>query len=141
MDLVLLAPEMFPAACSHAALLLVCATAVCCAKSWMAKLQPRLQVVLVALPGVDVGAIEREVQRQCDALPRSEVARQALAHSCIIVAASKVCMRCHAISAARTSHRPPLSVRPGTLEALQQTRFCCHDCLVLEARPLLEEDA
>ena len=56
---------------------------------------PRLhmQVVLVALPGVDVGAIEREVQRQCDALPRSEVARQALAHSCIILAAGKVCVR------------------------------------------------
>ena len=52
--------------------------------------EPRMQVVLVALPGVDVGAIEREVQRQCDALPRSEVARQALAHSCIILAAGKV---------------------------------------------------
>ena len=66
-------------------------------------LQPPMQVVLVALPGVDVGAIEREVQRQCDALPRSEVARQALAHSCIIMAAGKVCVAHHASSQAHTS--------------------------------------
>lgn len=48
------------------------------------------QVVLVALPGVDIGAIESEVQSQCDALPRNEVARQALSHSCIVMAAGKV---------------------------------------------------
>ena len=48
------------------------------------------QVVLVALPGVDIGKIEGEVQKQCDALPRNEVARQALSHSCIVMAASKV---------------------------------------------------
>ena len=49
------------------------------------------QVVLVALPGVDIEKIEAEVQAQCDALPRNEVARQALSHSCIVMAASKVC--------------------------------------------------
>ena len=48
------------------------------------------QVVLVALPGVDIEKIEAEVQAQCDALPRNEVARQALSHSCIVMAASKV---------------------------------------------------
>lgn len=40
-----------------------------------------LQVVLVALPGADVNAIEHEVSRQCDALPRNETAKRALAHS------------------------------------------------------------
>ncbi|CAL5225499.1 g8327 [Coccomyxa viridis] len=50
---------------------------------------PDSQVVLVALPGVDIGKIEGEVQKQCDALPRNEVARQALSHSCIVMAASK----------------------------------------------------
>ena len=40
----------------------------------------------MALPGVDLAAVEAEVSRQCDALPRGDVARQALAHSCIVVA-------------------------------------------------------
>lgn len=48
------------------------------------------QVVLVALPGLDLGKVESEVQSQCDALPRNDVARQALSHSCIVKAASKV---------------------------------------------------
>ncbi len=48
------------------------------------------QVVLVALPGVDLAAVEAEVSAQCDALPRGDVARQALAHSCIVVAADQV---------------------------------------------------
>ena len=43
-----------------------------------------MQVVLVALPGVDLDAVESEVQRQCDALPRGATAAQALAHSCIV---------------------------------------------------------
>ena len=48
----------------------------------------------MALPGVDIEKIEAEVQAQCDALPRNEVARQALSHSCIVMAASKVsCLR------------------------------------------------
>ena len=42
------------------------------------------QVVLVALPGVDLEAVQGELQRQTDALPRSTIARQALAHSCIV---------------------------------------------------------
>jgi len=42
------------------------------------------QVVLVALPGVDIEAVEEQVQRQCDALPRAEAARSALSHSCIV---------------------------------------------------------
>ena len=49
------------------------------------------QVVLVALPGVDLAAVEAEVAAQCDALPRGDVARQALSHSCIVVAADQVC--------------------------------------------------
>ena len=42
------------------------------------------QVVLVALPGVDIEAVEEQVQRQCDALPRADAARSALSHSCIV---------------------------------------------------------
>jgi histidinol dehydrogenase len=42
------------------------------------------QVVLVALPGVDLDAVEAEVQRQCDELPRGETARLALTHSYVI---------------------------------------------------------
>jgi len=38
----------------------------------------------VALPGVDIEAVEEQVQRQCDALPRAEAARSALSHSCIV---------------------------------------------------------
>lgn len=40
-----------------------------------------MQVVLLALPGTDVSAIGREVERQCSALPRNETARKALTHS------------------------------------------------------------
>lgn len=42
------------------------------------------QVVLVALPDVDLEAVEAEVERQVAALPRSAIARQALSHSCIV---------------------------------------------------------
>lgn len=45
---------------------------------------PDSQVVLVALPGVDVAALQQEVERQCDALPRNETARKALAHSYVV---------------------------------------------------------
>lgn len=45
---------------------------------------PDSQVVLAALPGVDLAAIHREVQQQCDALPRNETARKALTHSFVI---------------------------------------------------------
>lgn len=47
----------------------------------------------MALPGVDLEEVESEVQKQCDALPRNEVARQALSHSCIVKAASRVGFR------------------------------------------------
>ena len=49
----------------------------------------RVQVVLVALPGVDIGAVEEQVQRQCDALPRADAARSALSHSCIVRVGSR----------------------------------------------------
>lgn len=45
---------------------------------------PDSQVVLVALPGVDLAAVEEAVNQQCDALPRSETARRALAHSFVV---------------------------------------------------------
>ena len=45
---------------------------------------PDSQAVLVALPGVDVEGIQREVERQCSMLPRAAVTRQALSHSCIV---------------------------------------------------------
>lgn len=43
-----------------------------------------LQVVLVALPGVDIEALQREVEKQCAALPRNETARKALSHSYVV---------------------------------------------------------
>lgn len=49
-----------------------------------------LQVVLVALPGLDLEAVQEEVNRQCDALPRGDIARQALSHSCVVRVDSKV---------------------------------------------------
>ncbi|KAL3154279.1 Histidinol dehydrogenase, chloroplastic [Trebouxia sp. C0010 RCD-2024] len=45
---------------------------------------PDSQVVLLALPGVDLDEVERQVSEQCAALPRMEVAAQALSHSSII---------------------------------------------------------
>lgn len=45
---------------------------------------PDSQVVLLALPGVDLDAVQMELSRQCDALPRAETARRALAHSCVV---------------------------------------------------------
>ena len=50
---------------------------------------PDSQAVLVALPGVDVEAVQREVERQCDLLPRAETTRRALTHSCIVQVGSK----------------------------------------------------
>lgn len=50
---------------------------------------PDSQAVLVALPGVDVAAVQREVERQCDLLPRAETTRRALAHSSIVQVGSK----------------------------------------------------
>lgn len=42
---------------------------------------PDSQVVLLALPGCDLAALEAELDRQCQALPRGDTARKALAHS------------------------------------------------------------
>lgn len=47
------------------------------------------QVVLVAMPGVDIEALQAEVQRQCAELPRAETARAALAHSFVVQVESK----------------------------------------------------
>lgn len=63
-------------------------------------------MVLVALPGVDLAAVEEEIDCQCNALPRGDVARKALSHSCIVVAKDKVC-----------SYTPvfPITVLPNVL--------------------------
>jgi histidinol dehydrogenase len=45
---------------------------------------PDSQVVLVAVPGVDLDAVRAEVYRQCEALPRGSIARKALEHSYIV---------------------------------------------------------
>eukprot|EP00879_Flechtneria_rotunda_P004484 GHRR01004738.1.p1 GENE.GHRR01004738.1~~GHRR01004738.1.p1 ORF type:complete len:484 (+),score=154.66 GHRR01004738.1:145-1596(+) len=45
---------------------------------------PDSQVILLALPGVNLDAVELEVQKQCDELPRSETACKALSHSCLL---------------------------------------------------------
>lgn len=56
---------------------------------------PDSQVVLVAVGGgleseaVDLDAIEAELKRQCDALPRGEVAKKALSHSYTLVVSSR----------------------------------------------------
>lgn len=51
--------------------------------------QALLQVVLLAMPGTDVDAIQSAVESQCAALPRGEVAAQALTHSCVVRVSSK----------------------------------------------------
>ncbi|KAG2425997.1 hypothetical protein HXX76_013368 [Chlamydomonas incerta] len=50
---------------------------------------PDSQVVLVALPGVDLAAVSAEVDRQCNALPRNETARKALGHSYVVQVSSR----------------------------------------------------
>jgi histidinol dehydrogenase len=50
---------------------------------------PDSQAVLLALPGVDVEAVQQEVERQCSLLPRAETTRRALTHSCIVQVGSK----------------------------------------------------
>ena len=45
---------------------------------------PDSQAVLLALPGVDVGAVQAEVDLQCAALPRGATARRALGNSCVV---------------------------------------------------------
>jgi histidinol dehydrogenase len=50
---------------------------------------PDSQVVLVALPGVDLAAVEAEVAAQCAALPRASTAASALSHSAIVKVASR----------------------------------------------------
>lgn len=45
--------------------------------------------MLLALPGTDLGAVQAEVERQCNALPRSEAAASALSHSCIVEVADQ----------------------------------------------------
>jgi histidinol dehydrogenase len=55
---------------------------------------PDSQVVLLALPGVDLDAVQHAVQTQCDELPRNETARKALSHSCVVqVGRVYVCWR------------------------------------------------
>eukprot|EP00887_Chlorella_sp_A99_P006182 scaffold3.g6182.t1 len=50
---------------------------------------PDSQAVLVALPGVDIAAVQREVERQCSLLPRADMTRRALSHSSIVQVGSK----------------------------------------------------
>eukprot|EP01025_Chloroclados_australasicus_P069225 TRINITY_DN9731_c0_g2_i1.p1 TRINITY_DN9731_c0_g2~~TRINITY_DN9731_c0_g2_i1.p1 ORF type:complete len:493 (-),score=62.05 TRINITY_DN9731_c0_g2_i1:740-1999(-) len=50
---------------------------------------PDSQVVLVALPDVDLAALQTEVDKQCSALPRAEITKQALTHSFVIKVGSR----------------------------------------------------
>eukprot|EP00898_Chlorokybus_atmophyticus_P005784 jgi/Chlat1/6206/Chrsp44S00448 len=50
---------------------------------------PDSQVVLVTLPGVDLPGISRQVASQCEALPRADIALQALSHSYVVQAANR----------------------------------------------------
>ncbi|KAI8109073.1 hypothetical protein M9435_005489 [Picochlorum sp. BPE23] len=45
---------------------------------------PDSQAILIALPGVDVEALRKEVEYQCSLLPRAEVTMTALSHSRIL---------------------------------------------------------
>ena len=45
---------------------------------------PDSQAILIALPGVDVEGLKKEVEYQCSLLPRAEVTKKALSHSRII---------------------------------------------------------
>lgn len=45
---------------------------------------PDSQAILIALPGLDIEALRKEVEYQCNLLPRAEVTKQALSHSRII---------------------------------------------------------
>ncbi|GAX76890.1 hypothetical protein CEUSTIGMA_g4336.t1 [Chlamydomonas eustigma] len=49
---------------------------------------PDSQVVLVALPGVDLNALQRELEQQCETLPRSETTLKALTHSYVVKVSS-----------------------------------------------------
>ena len=50
---------------------------------------PDSQVVLVALPGVDLAAVEAQVDRLCNELPRGDTAKKALTHSYVVKVPSK----------------------------------------------------
>lgn len=92
---------------------------------------PDSQVVLLALPGVDLDAVQLAVQKQCDELPRNETARKALSHSCVVQVSEGRCSEpregtaalslhpcvlnhCHRtssmVSATRTHHQVTISV-------------------------------
>lgn len=80
---------------------------------------PDSQAVLVALPGVNIEAVQREVERQCDLLPRAETTRKALSHSCIVQVGSKE-------EAAEFSNRCALNAFPGIFAASLAIRSCEH---------------
>jgi histidinol dehydrogenase len=50
---------------------------------------PDSQVVLVALPGLDLEALSSEIAAQTDALPRADIAMAALSHSYIVTVADR----------------------------------------------------
>ena len=43
-----------------------------------------VQVILVALPGLDTDKLEAEINKQLDELPRLQAVRSAFNHSCIV---------------------------------------------------------
>lgn len=47
------------------------------------------QVILVALPGLDTGAVEAELQKQLTELPRLRAVQSAFEHSAIVHAADR----------------------------------------------------
>lgn len=56
---------------------------------WQAEHGPDSQVILVALPGVDIPAIEEAIENNLTTLPRADVTRVALTHSKILQAKDK----------------------------------------------------
>lgn len=78
------------------------------------------QVVLVALPGVDIDAVEEQVQRQCDALPRAEAARSALSHSCIVRVGGREEARLAPSLLQRRNVLPAQHARSSTFHAVNQ---------------------
>ena len=82
------------------------------------------QVVLVALPGVNLEAVQREVDAQCDALPRGDVARRALSHSCVVRVDSQV-----RPPAPRCTYRPgPIPSGPWSVSASRSSYLVGISC-------------
>ena len=82
-----------------------------CAGDWKIDGQSSIQVILVALPGVDTDAVEAELDKQLMELPRLKAVRSAFNHSAIVHAADRA--EAAAFSNTYVSHCALLLLRTG----------------------------